>query len=538
LLYLADEQQQQLESYLKSNTHESIIKRGWMYYLNKNVKSIELTVHQTITAHAEGSEIYAVVIDLDDLRYSSCSCPFEGTCKHIAAVFFQTVADQSGGHKAAEQAYFRLLGLTKASAAVTNIQQSQSREYTDSTLSSFEKDMPNQGDSLLKWRQWIDKKYGEVWRTCRHSLHPLQPVLTGLKAIARDWSFRWQRLFWCYAILYVLEQAERAINLSDTFNRYYYEMAFLRMSEPWLAQFHELIAELKEERLSDQELEWYGNIAGELKRRALLNERQLLEWDYIYLAAVQQFDTQEEWLRQEEKSIHEMLESKAGAALNQTFLRMAAANIAFDFGEYETALEHFSMADFDRAQKGIYRSVDKLLNDKQEAAVEAWMAYIFEQVQQSLGKRSVGPFMQLCTSADEAYPEQKIWSTYMLGLLPHSYSQLSEHWMRLGRYQAWADLQLLSGVKIEAISDIELKKVSQIAPQLLFPLYHQSIEAAIQSRNRQGYRLAVKQLKRLGKLYTDSPFAGRWPVFIDQLSEKYQRLRAFQEELWKGNILQ
>ena len=126
----------------------------------------------------------------------------------------------------------------------------------------------------------------------------------------------------------------------------------------------------------------------------------------------------------------------------------------------------------------------------------------------------------------------------MLGLLPQSYTKLSEHWLRLSRYQDWADLQLLSGVKLEAISLEEVKQVSKHAPQLMFPLYHQSIEAAIQSRNRQGYRLAVKQLKRLSKLYSASQFASRWPVFIEQLTDKYQRLRAFQEELWKGNILQ
>lgn len=537
MLYLADEQQKKIENFLKSSLVQVIIKRGWSYYTSKRIKRMELTVHETITAYAEGTDIYAVVIDLDELRYSSCSCPFKGTCKHIAAVFFQAVAEQAGGHKAAEQAYFRLLGLTKASAAI-----SVNRDISDQAIQApfigFGDGRPEESDKLLVWREWMDKQYGEVWRTCRHSLHPLQPVLTGLKAVARDWSFKAQKLFWCYAILYVLEQAERAISLADSFNRYYYEMAFLRMSEPWLAQFHELIDDLDPDKLSDKDWEWSLTIVGELKRRALLLDRQLLEWDYIYLAALQAFGKQPEWLRNEEQAIGEMLESKAGAAINQTFLRIAAGSIAFDRGEYENALNHFSLADFDRAQKAIYRSVDRLLEMRQEAAVETWMAYIFEQVQQSPGKRSVGPFMQLCTSADEAYPEQKIWSDYMLGLLPQSYIRLSEHWMRLGRYQDWADLQLLSGVKIEAISPEEEKKVSKHAPQLMFPLYHQSIEAAIQSRNRQGYRLAVKQLKRLSKLYSASPFASRWPVFIEQLTDKYQRLRAFQEELWKGNLLQ
>ncbi len=535
MLFLAEEQKNSLEHYVKSTTSAVIIKRGWAYYSGQHIKQLELTVHETVTAYVSGTDIYAVVIDLQDNHYSSCSCPDQSLCKHIVAVFFQALAEQGGGHKVAEQAYFRLLGLAKASSIVGT--DSTSSGVSSAPVAAIHESKLSMDSPLQEWRKWMDLKHGEIWRLCRHSLHPLQSLLTSLKAIARQWSFAHQRLFWSYSILFTLEQAERALSLSDSFNRYYYEMSFSRMAEPWLEQFHELLTELDPQRFTPLELEWALMITNTIKRRALLPQKQLLEWDYIYLEAVSMYANVPEIQAKEKQALQDLLDGEAGEAINAAFLHMSLASFTFTAEKYNDSLELLSQADFDRAQKLIYRLTEELLAKQQHTALKEFMSYIYERIKQSRGRRAVGPFIKLCLACGEAYPANMQWSAYMAGLLPQSYPQLSEHWITQKKYEQWSNLQLLMGAKPETVVPSELKKMEKNAPELLFPMYHQSIEASILSRNRQGYRVAVKQLKKLGQLYAASRQAARWPVYVKQLTEKYQRLRAFQEELWKENIV-
>ena len=50
----------------------------------------------------------------------------------------------------------------------------------------------------------MEAAYGDTWKKCRHSLHALQPVLSGLKGLSRDWEKPVQRLHWSTAILFVI----------------------------------------------------------------------------------------------------------------------------------------------------------------------------------------------------------------------------------------------------------------------------------------------------------------------------------------------
>lgn len=165
------------------------------------------------------------------------------------------------------------------------------------------------------------------------------------------------------------------------------------------------------------------------------------------------------------------------------------------------------------------------------------MSFLNERISNNRNARNIGPFMSLCRKADEARPDLPIWTAYMTDMLPYSYIELSEHWLNAKRYEEWADLQLFIGVKPEEINAPELREVAKVAPHTLVPIYHQSIESAIGTRNRQGYRMAAKQLKKLEKLYKASKETEKWEGYLIELVAKYQRLRALQEELWKGKVV-
>lgn len=519
-----------LEQRLGQYISAPIMKRGWNYYQEGNVQSSQATVHQTLMGVVRGSDLYAVVMDADHFMYSTCTCPYDGFCKHMAAVFFHYYSEAYGGERAAEQAYFRMLGLTPARSIV--------RQETASASDTDVVHHPGDQSTAEEWLEWMENTHGDTWRKCRHSLHALQPVLSSLKGLSRDWEKKVQRLHWTTAILFVMEQAERAITTVDSFSRYYHEMSFLRMAEPWVEHALTLISELEPEQMDEAELSWSNSLVEMVKQRALKAERQLFEWEHLYLAFCERMSLLQEWYRQEKSSLLAELHTPAAFERNDSFLYAALGMLCFFEGDDEQSIHYFSQGAFERVQKLIYPCVAQRIEAGEWEWVERWMAFLYERVYNNRSARSIGPFMTLCRRADEDRPELPVWTAYMTELLPYSYSELSEHWLHMKRYDDWADLQLFVGAGPEDFVDSpELREIAKTAPHVLLPLYHQSIETAIGTRNRQGYRLAVKQLKKLERLYKAAKETAKWDSYLAEFMTKHQRLRALQEELWKGKIV-
>jgi uncharacterized Zn finger protein len=513
-----------------------ILKRGWQYYTDGQVNSVNAGGHDQIYGVVQGSDLYAVILDGGQFRYSSCTCPYPGFCKHMAAVYLQYV-QQQGGHVQAERAYFRLLGLKMAGTLVSKQQQPQQvppiqKAHQEQSAQA----QPGEDASAEEWLDWMNRTYGEMWQKCRHSLHALQPVLTSLKSLSRDWPKRLQRLHWSLSIIFVLEQAERAITTVDSFSRYYHEMSFSRMAEPWVEHLYTLISELEPLELDMTEEAWSDRLTALVKARAARGEAQLFDWGYIYLALCEKLSENRSWYERELGSLLELTDAEAGGAAS-SFLHAAIGILYFLDGRDELALEHFAITGFERSQRIMYPCAAQRMEEEKWELVELWMSFLFERVDKVKNARTVGPFLTLCRRADLDRPDLPVWQAYMTQLLPHSFQDLSDHLLDQQRYEDWADLQLLIGASPQDVGAAALRDIGKQAPHVLLPLYHQAVEASIQTRNRQGYKTAVNQLKKLERLYKADKNTERWERFVAGLVQKHQRLRAFQEELWKGKII-
>ncbi len=523
--------QSTLEQQIGEQISSTIVKRGWNYYRNGNVQKAEATMHHTLTGIVRGSDVYAIVIDAEHFKFSHCTCPFGGFCKHMAAVFFQYCDNYEGGFAQAERAYFRILGLLPASELMNRgAKEAAAQEQA-------EEQGTGSGDGAEQWLSWMEAEYGDSWKKCRHSLHALQPVLSSLKGLSRDWDKRLQRLHWITGILFVLEQAEHAINSVDSFSRYYHEISFQRMAEPWLEHAITLVNELEPEGMEELELSAVPAITAFAKRRALLSDKQLFEWGEIYIALCEKLSSNKAWFENERSQLNEEYREARSEERDASFYTIVLAMLSFYDERDLDAIRFFSDCPFDRCQRLIYPCAAQRMEEGKWALAEQWMSFLYERVYANRNFRNIGPFMALCRKADEDKGEQPVWMTYMTELLPYSYSELSEHWLSKKQYPQWADLQLLIGIKPEDIQATELREAAKAAPHALMPLYHQAVEAAIQSRNRQGYRMAVKHLKKLEKLYKTAKETHKWQVYLNGLTVKHQRLRALQEELWKGKLV-
>ncbi len=75
--------------------------RGYTYFKNNKVQKLEQLGDMRFQADVSGSGTtpYAVVIDLEHVRQSSCTCPHAAgrqvICKHMVATFFAAFPDEA-----------------------------------------------------------------------------------------------------------------------------------------------------------------------------------------------------------------------------------------------------------------------------------------------------------------------------------------------------------------------------------------------------------------------------------------------------------
>ncbi|MNI87313.1 hypothetical protein D3C73_1445020 [compost metagenome] len=56
-------------------------------------------------------------------------------------------------------------------------------------------------------------------------------------------------------------------------------------------------------------------------------------------------------------------------------------------------------------------------------------------------------------------------------------------------------------------------------------------------KNRDAYKQAVRRLKKLASIYKKLRELDRWNTYVEHLTTRYSRLRAFQEELRRGKLI-
>jgi hypothetical protein len=527
--FLLDEERlRSMERKLSELMRLEVLERGWDYYRREKVLTVQVMDGSAIYGAVRGSDVYAVTLDADDFGFSTCTCPYGGYCKHMAAVFYAYCAYAG---ESPDEVYNRLLFGSELIPLETIAKPSRKAAGAAPVPAGATMAAPSE------WLAEMERLHGEVWRQCRHSLHPLQSVLSALKGLSKSWDEKLRRLHWMHATLFVAEQAERAYSMTDSYSRYYYEMAFARMTEPWLNAYHEMAGELRPAEMTALEQEAVRSLISFFHSRDMDREQQLHRWEALYFSLWAKLAAYPEWSEPERDQLNERL-SQANASRRETFFyQMALAFLAFADNRDDTAVELLKATPFNKTAPLACDCALLRLEDADFARLEGWMQYLYEGLQIERKSRAFGPFLNMCRAADDRQPDNPAWQRYMISFLPYSYSALADHWVQRRQFEQWADLQLLLGIEPEEFDSQDVREMAKSAPMSLIPLYHQAIDNAIRSRNRQGYRHAVKLMKKLERLYKAEKQADTWTRFVEGIVRKHQRLRALQEELWRGKII-
>lgn len=132
--------------------------------------------------------------------------------------------------------------------------------------------------------------------------------------------------------------------------------------------------------------------------------------------------------------------------------------------------------------------------------------------------------------------EQQMWAP-LIQMLPYTKAIYEEKLLLYAKWQQWIDYQLSTSSEPLDYRVSVLAPIEKHAPELLLPFFHQAAERYVLLKNRDGYKAAVKLLKRLAKLYKKMKDEERWESYITAFASRNSRLRALQEELRRGNLI-
>lgn len=223
---------------------------------------------------------------------------------------------------------------------------------------------------------------------------------------------------------------------------------------------------------------------------------------------------------------------------NKLFPLVALAWMRFWLGEDQEAWELLDAAErhgLDPRQ--VFRFLRLLEKNGKWTRLEAWLSHCAnKQVGRSPG--SLGEYGRYWDAVVEQLPEaeERMWSA-IASLPPYCSSLYEEKLMRYGRFRQWIDYQLSLGSDPLDFRAKDLQPIEKEAPESLLPFYHHGVEKYMLLKNRDGYKRAVKLLKRLAKLYKKLKREQRWEAYIETFASRNRRLRALQEELRKGGLI-
>jgi uncharacterized Zn finger protein len=508
---------------MRDSFDPAILERGWQYYHKDRIRHLTVE-NEAARAVVMGNSPYSVILRLDLFGMSECSCPYEGFCKHMAAVGFSLYSPYGRPELLLQELKQYAANRSRRSAAMKARLQKPSEPVQTAP-----------GDSPLAWRKYWEQQFFGFAMSHPHAVEDFySAVLQRLEILLPAIPPGRRVMFRLHALLFILWKLDQLYaNNYTTYLSYYVETGCRKVAEQCMGRLEETVSEaaVKEPRM-ETDLAETANVVRELsfpERSRIIEGIDVfrLLWSEL-LTGTERVLREREWIAREQS--HEPEES-----FRRRQLTLAAAHFDVQEGRDEQALGRLAEAGA-RDVSPCFWYLRLFHRTGQWERLHRWLRWLLP----FLHSARQDQFRVICgywndMAARSASDEE--WVAVMESLLPRSYAYYTDYLMKTRRYRQWVDLQMANRLLPANLYSAELKAVTAHDPALLLPLYHQAAERYIQEKNRNAYKAAVRTMKKLQSFYKKLKRLDRWEEYIAAISGKYSRLRAFQEELRKGKLL-
>lgn len=496
--------------------NDTIVRRGRDYY-NKNkvtsVKRLKINSNSYICT-IEGTRAYKVKVEIDDekeIKKSHCSCPYDlgPKCKHEVAAFY---------------ALNEILNRIQKGADSPNVQKNPPSKKV--------KGEP----SYQKWKERT-RKYSKVTMWDDYGYDAEKTLSRFYKKIEQYTQYDEKKsLIFTFAATY--SALDCFADLDSRGQIYgYYSAAVKRENRDEL--FNNMLA-YTGEMLSYPELfehEFYQKIADELSYfmfddypHELMIKLYLHVWSYV---SVEKRATEVKQLQRRKNShlsavlqlFHMTLE---GISTEEFVLQLHKLDSDDSYRTEMLMLERYAFLEQWEYSLELVKWLLKMV--RYDSGSDDEVEY---QAFRKIGVSITALIRQNCSMfSDELYEE------ILQHFLPVTLDMYQNKLFNDENYAVWIDLLISQDVQVTVSCKHQVKAVAKIAPDLLLPVYHREVEYEISNKTRDAYKDAVKILKKLRTIYKKLNRIDEWSHYCNLIERKYSRLRALQEELRKGKIIE
>ncbi|MDF2923189.1 MAG: hypothetical protein K0R57_2103 [Paenibacillaceae bacterium] len=527
-----------------------ILQKGYELFRNGDVISLQVAPNRSeLTAHCRGdATTYKVLLDLDFFSISRCACKADRYCVHMAAVFFQAyeLSGQRPESFLAERTEESKIEEAQASSRARKENERKASTQQKARTQTIQPPKPD--DAPEQWHAYFELKYGGKLKNSSAGMSVdgfYNEATRQLFPLSASWEPELRNLYRLHVILYALrkvDQYSRGFNstVMSAGNYFNYMPYYINnaVKEVFSQAFENLLSLLSAIDASQARAKHYKALSGLkdfLGEHAFPAQASVLDWSGLYRLVWGHILTFPDWVQEERKRLEQLLANKKSSPplLNLTHLALTL----FDFIDKQdrACINHLlACQPLDPEDYDDY--LDQLVSRKAWDRLLFWLQSLDSSIRRAHSEMRdyIYSYWQAGASAQPNNPQ---WREWIVSMLPQSRQIYTEYLLQSGQVRELVHSLLAQGNGMWHLDSRLLKRIEQEDIRLVLPLYHQEAERCIMQKNREAYKDAVRQLKKLASLYKKLRELDRWTFYLEHLTTRYSRLRAFQEELRKGKLI-
>lgn len=515
-----------------------LVQRGLLLYRQRQVYQLKLEGDYLLGTVQDVTPV-KVKIDLSFLDISQCSCPADSYCRHQFAVFLAAYNEVASVEE--------LIDKWRAPLKLKKVAEQFGLKKARDLMKTTKLSEPNYDDWIASFSESFDTIVADKKGKNSFVVNQLfKAYMLRVKACAPT-MHEWKQLYLLVAAVFSFK---KLLEFSVT-----YGFSEQIIQRHYLSSFQELVELTKSvvQKLTVHSLPFsFDDFIKKLRKdsnalltigvgrdEALLSHERItmyfILWDELFKKA--------SW-RTEELARLKQLVDETEPGEQQFIFFVSYLQLLYANGNDDVVLTHLK----DAPQTVIpytFHWLEQMHEQKQWQRSKPYLStiltkcpdYLVELNLTEAREQFVYLFVRKVHTYCTAVNRFDFYEKVIIQLLPYSFRMCDDYFFNKGDYEKWTELIMYRGLHIGDLNALQLETIEKVQPELLLPIYHQSIQHHINMKNRDNYRTAVKQLKRLRALYRKLNEKTTWETYFHLLLENTKRLRAFQEECQLGKLL-
>ncbi|MFB6803831.1 hypothetical protein [Peribacillus butanolivorans] len=514
-----------------------VVNQGLQLYRQGLVDLKEEAV-DTITAEVQDVTRYKARLNLLFPQDGSCTCDSRFICRHQMAVFFSAYSEYASVSD--------WLSEWNAPKNTTPAQALQQVKRASELLKQVEEKSIILDKSYPSWKQFVNVTFteqvephlGAPTYVIENHIQTYFKRLSSKAPMEREWKLLYHFVTQFCTMQLTLRMIQLHKSQTQTI-RVFYALA-VDLAE----ELHETVQPLSRQARPFAFDPFVFSIKEDVAK--LLNGGEGLEYEKIdlYREIWSFLFTTSSWRKEELERVKRELPEQYLGTTERTSYSLAAIHLSLLENQDHQAIELLHELKKEACPYIFYWLTLLSESDNRSRAIP-FIEFIIAHVQEFLEDLSdyyqrvdfVRTFTTLISSCCYKLKRTDLLEKFYRATLPHSYWNYANFLFEQGQYKKWVEMHIYSDISIDLISSESIKEVVSKEPELILPLYYHAVQEKVSLKNRPAYKQAVRYLKRMRTIYKKSKKEDVFERYILYVADSTKRLRAFQEELKRGKLI-